>query len=91
MFIYHHITKFTRAEWIAHRDFTPIKPVGDDALLEYARVHFRAGSAPESIFRPLSMLPRTRLSFHAAVIAPPCNRRPLPFNARGGPNVSKPP
>ena len=27
-----HITKFTRAEWIAHRDFTPIRPVGDDAL-----------------------------------------------------------
>ena len=22
-----HITKFTRAEWIAHRDFTPIEPV----------------------------------------------------------------
>jgi ectoine hydroxylase len=32
-----HITKFTRAEWIAHRDFTPIQPVGDDALLRYAR------------------------------------------------------
>jgi ectoine hydroxylase len=32
-----HITKFTRAEWIAHRDFTPIKPVNDDALIEYAR------------------------------------------------------
>ena len=27
-----HITKFTRAEWIAHRDFTPIAPVDDDAL-----------------------------------------------------------
>lgn len=34
-----HITKFTRAEWIAHRDFTPIKAVSDDALLEYARAH----------------------------------------------------
>ena len=34
-----HITKFTRPEWIAHRDFTPIKPVGDDALYEYARIH----------------------------------------------------
>jgi ectoine hydroxylase len=34
-----HITKFTRPEWIAHRDFTLIKPVGDDALYEYARVH----------------------------------------------------
>jgi ectoine hydroxylase len=32
-----HITKFTRPEWIAHRDFTPITPVGDDALLQFAR------------------------------------------------------
>jgi ectoine hydroxylase len=32
-----HITKFTRAEWIAHRDFTPIVPVDDDALLACAR------------------------------------------------------
>ena len=32
-----HITKFTRAEWIAHRDFTPIVPVDDDALRTYAR------------------------------------------------------
>src|SRR5580765_1665878 len=26
----------TRPEWIAHRDFTPIEPVEDDALLNYA-------------------------------------------------------
>jgi ectoine hydroxylase len=32
-----HITKFTRPEWVAHRDFTPIVPVTDDALLAYAR------------------------------------------------------
>src|SRR6266705_2772397 len=32
-----HITKLTRPEWIAHRDFTPIKPVDDDALIAYAR------------------------------------------------------
>ena len=32
-----HITKFARAEWIAHRDFRPIEPVGDDALMAYAR------------------------------------------------------
>jgi len=32
-----HITKFNREEWIAHRDFTSIEPVPDDALLEYAR------------------------------------------------------
>ena len=29
----------TRPEWIAHRDFTPIEPVADDALLTYARAH----------------------------------------------------
>ena len=34
-----HITKFTRAEWIAHRDFAPIVPVADDALIRYARTH----------------------------------------------------
>jgi ectoine hydroxylase len=27
----------TRPDWIAHRDFTPIEPVADDALLQYAR------------------------------------------------------
>jgi ectoine hydroxylase len=27
----------TRAEWIAHQDFTPIEPVPDDALLRYAQ------------------------------------------------------
>ena len=32
-----HITKFTRPEWIAHRNFTPIEAVADDALLRYAR------------------------------------------------------
>lgn len=32
-----HITKFQRAEWIAHRDFTPIEAVPDDALAELAR------------------------------------------------------
>ena len=29
----------TRPEYIAHRDFTPIVPVADDALLQYARAH----------------------------------------------------
>jgi len=32
-----HIRKPTRPEWIAHRDFTPIEPLEDGALLEYAR------------------------------------------------------
>jgi ectoine hydroxylase len=27
----------TRPEWIAHRDFTPIEPVPDNALSQYAR------------------------------------------------------
>ena len=30
------IRRPTRPEWIAHRDFTPIEPVSDDALLNYA-------------------------------------------------------
>ena len=34
-----HITKFTRPEWIAHRDFTPIEPVADDALIRYAQAY----------------------------------------------------
>ena len=29
-----HIRAFNRAEWIAHRDFTPIKPLADDCLAE---------------------------------------------------------
>ena len=32
-----HIRKPTRPEWIAHQDFTPIAPVADDALAQYAR------------------------------------------------------
>ena len=32
-----HIRRFKRAEWIAHRDFTPIEPLDDDCLLELAR------------------------------------------------------
>jgi ectoine hydroxylase len=31
-----HITKFQRAEWIAHRDFTPIVALEDDCLAELA-------------------------------------------------------
>ena len=34
-----HITKFNRPEFIAHRDFTPIVPVNDNALIEYAHAH----------------------------------------------------
>ena len=30
------IRKPTRPDWIAHRDFTPIKALGDDALTQYA-------------------------------------------------------
>jgi ectoine hydroxylase len=31
-----HIRRFTRAEWIAHRDFTPIVPLPDNCLRELA-------------------------------------------------------
>ena len=32
-----HIRRFKRAEWIAHRDFTPIEPLDDDCLLDLAK------------------------------------------------------
>src|SRR5256714_2492223 len=35
----------TRPEWIAHRDFTPIEPVADDALLNYARSYYNRAAA----------------------------------------------
>jgi len=35
----------TRPEWIAHRDFTPIEPVADDALLNYARGYYKKAAA----------------------------------------------
>jgi ectoine hydroxylase len=34
-----HIRTPTRPDWIAHRDFTPIEPVADDALIRYARAY----------------------------------------------------
>jgi ectoine hydroxylase len=37
-----YIRKPTRPEWIAHRDFTPIEPVADDALLQYAHRYRQA-------------------------------------------------
>ena len=40
-----HITKFTRREWIAHRDFTPIEAMADDCLRDLARA--RHASAAE--------------------------------------------
>ena len=46
-----HITKFTREEWIAHRDFTPIEAVADDALLAYARNHTVAAGGSGVVFR----------------------------------------
>ena len=39
-----YIRKPTRPEWIAHRDFTPITPVADDALITYARGKSRAAA-----------------------------------------------
>ncbi len=37
-----YIRKPTRPEFIAHRDFTPIEPVDDDALIRFARAHSEA-------------------------------------------------
>jgi ectoine hydroxylase len=37
-----YIRKPTRPEWIAHRDFSPIEPVSDDALVAYARRYRQA-------------------------------------------------
>ncbi|MEQ9121242.1 MAG: proline hydroxylase, partial [Alphaproteobacteria bacterium] len=37
-----HITKFKRAEWIAHRDFAPIQPLDDDTLAELAAAQVAA-------------------------------------------------
>ena len=37
-----YIRKPTRPEWIAHQDFTPIVPVADDALLQYAQNYRQA-------------------------------------------------
>ena len=39
-----HIPKSTRAEWIAHHDFTPIVPCAEDALLELRSPLCQAGS-----------------------------------------------
>jgi L-proline 4-hydroxylase len=37
-----HITKFTREEWIAHRDFAPIEALNDDCLVEFASTRSEA-------------------------------------------------
>jgi ectoine hydroxylase len=37
-----HITKFARPEWIAHRDFSPIAALEDDALRQLARTGAKA-------------------------------------------------
>ncbi|WP_119165266.1 phytanoyl-CoA dioxygenase family protein [Algihabitans albus] len=37
-----HIRKFTRKDWIAHRDFTPIQPLADSCLSEMAGKHAAA-------------------------------------------------
>lgn len=37
-----YIRKPTRPEWIAHQDFAPIKPVADDALLQFAKNYRQA-------------------------------------------------
>jgi ectoine hydroxylase len=42
-----HITRFTRPEWVAHRDFTAIEPVADDALLRHAQARRQPAVAAE--------------------------------------------
>jgi ectoine hydroxylase len=42
-----YIRKPTRADWIAHQDFTPIEPVSETALLDYARSHRQTPVAAE--------------------------------------------
>jgi ectoine hydroxylase len=43
--ISNYIRKPTRPEWIAHRDFSAIEPVDDDALRAYARKYRRRAAA----------------------------------------------
>jgi len=37
-----HIRRFKRPEWIAHRDFTPIRPLADDCLMKLADTQTQA-------------------------------------------------
>jgi len=37
--------KPTRTEWIADRDFTPIEPAPDGALVDYAQAYRKRGAA----------------------------------------------
>lgn len=41
-----HIRQFKRAEWIAHRDFSPIQPLTDDCLDELVAAHKARPAAP---------------------------------------------
>ena len=40
-----HIRRFKRPEWVAHRDFTPIEPLADDALAELVEPPRQGASA----------------------------------------------
>jgi hypothetical protein len=40
-----HIRRFTRAEWIAHRDFAPIEALADDCLEELVAARKRETAA----------------------------------------------
>jgi len=41
----------TRPDWIAHRDFTPIEPVADDALLVYSRRYHLKSRTADPIYQ----------------------------------------
>ena len=60
-----HITKFTRAEWIAHRDFTPIEPVNDDALLPAPARALPRNDLLSGAFRPNICLKFAAAATHA--------------------------
>ena len=96
-----HITKFTRPEWIAHRDFTPIKPVDDDAL---SNTRARTGSRRNRISVIFALRKVKHCSLHCSECnlifslrhsaLRPCNCRTLfvlsPSSAFGGASIRRP-
>ena len=87
-----HITKFTRPEWIAHRDFTPIKPADDDALVGIRPRAPGGGGIKFSVIERMAhgsccTAPRIYDDAHchrcASVIELPDFARPIAAGARG--------
>ena len=75
-----HITKFTRPEWIAHRDFTPIVPVGRRCAARIrARAPRRGGIDFLNFVRARSVLVRQSIRIRPAHHRSTAVR---PFNCR---------